>query len=67
MNKGEAVFKSGQHNIDVYFDSMFILNHGGCNIHKWNKHFSEMKGDVGTSLHEKEGKKEDAYIETGSH
>ena len=25
-------------------------------------HFSEMKGDVGMSLHEKEGEQEDAYI-----
>ena len=34
---------------------------------KWKNHFSEMKGDVGMSLHEKEGEQEDAYIETGSH
>ena len=26
-----------------------------------------MKGDVGMSLHEKEGEQEDAYTETGSH
>ena len=36
-------------------------------IHKWKKHFSEMKGDVGMSLHEKEGEQEDAYTKTGSH
>ena len=30
-------------------------------------HFSEMKGDVGMSLHEKEGEQEHAYTETGSH
>ena len=29
-------------------------------IHKWKNHFSEMKGDVGMSLHEKEGEQEDA-------
>ena len=29
-----------------------------CN--KWKNHFSEMKGDVGMSLHEKEGEQEDA-------
>ena len=29
--------------------------------------FSEMKGDVGISLHEKEGEQEDAYTETRSH
>ena len=34
---------------------------------KWNNHFSEMKGDVGMSLHEKEGEQEHAYTETGSH
>ena len=27
---------------------------------KWKNHFSEMKGDVGMSLHEKEGEQEDA-------
>ena len=30
-------------------------------------HFSEMKGDIGISHHEKEGEKEDAYTETGDH
>ena len=34
---------------------------------KWKNHFSEMKGDVGMSLHEKEGEQEDAYTKTGSH
>ena len=29
---------------------------------KWKNHFPEMKGDVGMSLHEKEGEQEDAYI-----
>ena len=37
------------------------------NYDKWKNHFSEMKGDVGMSLHEKEGEQEDAYTETGSH
>ena len=27
---------------------------------KWKNHFSDMKGDVGMSLHEKEGEQEDA-------
>ena len=27
---------------------------------KWKNHFSEMKGDVGMSLHEKEGEQVDA-------
>ena len=27
---------------------------------KWKNHFSEMKGDVGMSLYEKEGEQEDA-------
>ena len=27
---------------------------------KWKNHFSEMKGDVGISRHEKEGEQEDA-------
>ena len=29
-------------------------------LYKWKNHFSEMKGDVGMSLHEKEGEQEDA-------
>ena len=36
-------------------------------VYKWKNHFSEMKRDVGMSLHEKEGEQEDAYTETGSH
>ena len=30
---------------------------------KWNKHFFEMKGDVGMSGHEKEGEQENAYTQ----
>ena len=30
------------------------------NYYKWKNHFSEMKGDVGMSVHEKEGEQEDA-------
>ena len=41
-----------------------VINHI---YYKWKNHFSEMKGDVGMSLHEKEGEQEDAYTETGSH
>ena len=33
-----------------------------CN--KWKNHFSEMKGDVGMSPHEKEGEQGDAYTKT---
>ena len=40
---------------------------GKDTIYKWKNHFSEMKGDVGMSLQEKEGEQEDAYTETGSH
>ena len=29
----------------------------GISVYKWENHFYEMKGDVGTSLHEKERKK----------
>ena len=32
----------------------------GRQIYKWKNHFSEMKGDVGMSVHEKEGEQEDA-------
>ena len=32
-------------------------------VYKWKNHFSEMKGDVGMSLHEKEGEQEDANTE----
>ena len=31
---------------------------------KWKNYFSEMKGDVGMSPHEKEGEQEDAYTKT---
>ena len=34
---------------------------------KWKNHFSEMKGDVGMSPHEKEGKQGDAYTKTETH
>ena len=34
---------------------------------KWKNHFSEMKGDVGMSPHEKEGEQEDAYTKTETH
>ena len=37
------------------------------NYIKWKNHFSEMKGDVGMSRHEKEGEQEDAYTKTGNH
>ena len=33
-------------------------------LNKWKNHFSEMKGDVGMSPHEKEGEQEDAYTKT---
>ena len=36
-----------------------------CN--KCKNHFSEMKGDVGMSLHEKEGEQGDAYTKTETH
>ena len=39
----------------------------GNQVYKWNNHFSEMKGDVGMSRHEKEGEQEDAYTKTGNH
>ena len=31
-----------------------------ANYYKWKNNFSEMKEDVGMSLHEKEGEQEDA-------
>ena len=34
---------------------------------KWKNHFSEMKGDVGISPHEKEREQEDAHPKTESH
>ena len=34
---------------------------------KLKNHFSEIKGDVGMSCHEKEGEQEDACTETGSY
>ena len=37
-----------------------VLFFGHVYVNKWKYHFSEMKGDVGMSLHEKEGEQEDA-------
>ena len=37
-----------------------MLGEHAHNDYKWKNHFSEMKGDVGMSLHEKEGEQEDA-------
>ena len=34
----------------------------GSTYYKWKNHFSEMKGDVGMSPHEKGGEQEDVYI-----
>ena len=45
----------------------FSAFHYTCIEDKWKNHFSEMKRDIGMSLHEKEGEQEDAYTETGSH
>ena len=38
-------------------------------VYKWKNHFydSEMKGDVGMSVLEKERKQEDAYTKTQTH
>ena len=36
-------------------------------FYKCKYHFSEMKGDVGMSPHEKEGEQEDAYTKTETH
>ena len=33
---------------------------GRSQVYKWKNHFSEMKGNVGMSLHEKAGEQEDA-------
>ena len=46
----------------AYLDSIFIgaLPQKQNMWKKWKNHFSEMKGDVGMSLHKKEGEQEDA-------
>ena len=36
-------------------------------VEQVENHFSEMKGDVGMSPHEKEGEQEDAYTKTETH
>ena len=36
-------------------------------LYKWKNHFSEMKGDVGMSPHEKEREQGDAYTKTETH
>ena len=35
-------------------------------LNKWKNYFSEMKGDVGMSPHEREGGQEDAYTKKNS-
>ena len=35
-----------------------------CIEYRWKNHFSEVKGDVGMSVHEKVGEQEDTYTET---
>ena len=51
-------------NFMLLFTNMILIP---CIMYKWKNHFSEMKGDVGMSLHEKEGEQEDSYTETRSH
>ena len=41
--------------------------HLTTDTYKWKNHFSEMKGDVGMSPHEKQGEQEDAYTKTETH
>ena len=50
--------------LNFFYSFKFHVRHY---VYKWKNHFSEMKGDVGMSLHEKEGEQEHAYTETGSH
>ena len=44
-----------------------LVNVSQAILYKWKNHFSEMKGNVGMSPHEKEDKQEDAYTKTESH
>ena len=53
----QVVFSSYP-NMDFSF-SLFSPHYYAYN-NKWKNHFSEMKGDVGMSVHEKEGEQEDA-------
>ena len=49
--------------IDPHSQTKYCNPHCSCAVmvvYKWKNHFSEMKGDVGMSLHEKEGEQEDA-------
>ena len=39
---------------------VFNMKHPYIIVYKWKNHFSELKGDVEMSLHEKEGEQEDA-------
>ena len=45
----------------LYFVHFLLFISCRATFYKWKNHFSEMKGDVGMSLHEKEGEQEDAY------
>ena len=44
----------------IVFPMHSLLDELNEHTYKWKNHFSEMKGDVGMSLHEKEGEQEDA-------
>ena len=46
--------------IDDPIATLYIFRISHTYFNKWKNHFSEMKGDVGMSLHEKEGEQEDA-------
>ena len=51
---------SGCH-LPIYIPFLLgIAPNQGIMWNKWKNHFSEMKGDIGMSRHEKEGEQEDA-------
>ena len=61
--------RSYRHIFQMYFSVCNFIQHKHqtsflilpkITMYKWKYHFSEMKGDVGMSLHEKEGEQEDA-------
>ena len=44
----------------LYLNVVYTGKTHTSHYYKWKNHFSEMKGDVGMSVHEKEGEQEDS-------
>ena len=59
LTKATTEVHTGCH-LPIYIPFLLGLYKKKSMWNKWKNHFSEMKGDVGMSLHEKEGEQVDA-------